>query len=339
MKKAIASVGLLALGAVGVNTARAEWSAGVDKPWTLSGTLRGFYDDNYNTQPDGPGRVSSFGFEVRPQVSVNLSSGSTTFTGSYTYSMKYYEDRKPDKIDQSHDVELFLNHNFNERYSADIEESFVDAQEPEVLSGSGSISFPLRANGDNFRNTAGINFHAQLTHLLGIMLGYANSWYDYTGSGPTLAPVGSPSYGDLLNRFEHTVTFNTRWMLQPETTGILGYQFVAVDYNNTGSIAGAGQPYVSPKARDNYTHNIYVGVEHSFRSDLSFSGRAGVQVSDYYNDPNGNNSDSVGPFADLSLNYAYMSGGSLSIGFRQSKNQTDVAGVGPGGKLTQDQES
>ena len=63
MKNMIASAGLATLSVVGVQTAHAQFlSTGADKPWFVSGTLRGFYDDNYNTQPDGPFKLEIFGF-------------------------------------------------------------------------------------------------------------------------------------------------------------------------------------------------------------------------------------------------------------------------------------
>ncbi len=339
MKKVIASAGLLALGAVGVYSARADWAAGADKPWTISGTLRGFYDDNYNTQPNNtPGKQHTFGFEVSPRAAISWSDGPTSLSSSYTYSEKYYERRPGNKSDQSHDFELAFNHAFNERYKMDLEESFVDSQEPEVLSGGGPVTFPLRANGDNFRNTAAVNFNATVTRLLGIVVGYANTFYDYTAQP---AP-GTVSYGTALNRFEHQLTLNSRWTIDPETVGIFGYQFNYVDYTGHGSLQLPVFPYESPKTRNNYTHNIYVGVEHSFTSQLSFSGRAGIQISDYYNSQNAPGgragADDVGPFADLSLSYNYMENGSLTVGFRQAKNQTDVGG-NLNGSLTQDQES
>ena len=133
MKKVIASAGLLALGALGAQTTQAQMVAGAEKPWSVSGTLRGFYDDNYDTQPDGPDRRGSWGYELRPSVQVNLVEGQTTLNLSYIYSYKYYEARPNGKADQSHDVEFFLNHNFNERYSVDVADSFVIAQEPEII--------------------------------------------------------------------------------------------------------------------------------------------------------------------------------------------------------------
>ena len=331
MKKVFASAGMVALGAIGVHSAPADLGASADKPWSISATLRGFYDDNINTQPDVNNlRRSSYGIEIRPRADVNWNSGPTTITASYIYDDRYYASRQGGKNDQSHDVELFVNHNFSERYSIDLEESFVDSQEPEVI--DRALSLPLRANGDNLRNNAALNFHAELTPLLGLVLGYANTWYDY--SNQTNALIGGPSYATLLNRFEHLVTLNSRWHVAPQTVAILGYQFEAVDYTSSGLIA----PGTPANSRNNYTHNIYVGAEHSFRSDLQVSARVGVQVADYYNAPPGNNAGSLSPFVDLSAAYAYMDGGTLTVGFRNSKNQTDVAGFASG-QVTQDQES
>ena len=47
------------------------------------------------------------------------------------------------------------------------------------------------------------------------------------------------------------------------------------------------------------------------------------------------------PYAQLTVNYTYMDGGTLSFGFNHSKNQTDVAfdPSNPNAGVTQDQES
>ena len=51
MKKIVASVGLVALGASALQTASAQALVGPDasKPWSVSATIRGFYDDNPGT--------------------------------------------------------------------------------------------------------------------------------------------------------------------------------------------------------------------------------------------------------------------------------------------------
>ena len=331
MKNVITSAGLIALGVAGVQTAQAQVPVvGADKPWSVSATLRGFYDDNYNTAPSGPDRRHSFGFEVRPSVGVNLPLEDTTVTLGYTMSMKYYDDRPSSKADWSHDFEAFLNHNFDERHSIDFRDSFVIAQEPEVL--DPSLSHVLRSNGNNIRNFGALNFHAQFTRLFGIAAGYSNTYYNYQDRNDTATRT---SFATLLNRIEQLFTLDTRWQLLPTTTGILGYQFGWVDYTRNHEILpGSG---VTSNERNRYSHYFYVGAEHAFRRDLTASAKVGLEYDDYYNSPTSDTSWS--PYADLSLNYTYMDGGNLVAGFRHSRNQTDLPGVLTATSFTTDQES
>ena len=345
MKKVIASAGLLALGTVGVQTAHSQWAAGPEKPWSISGTLRGFYDDNINTQPNGPGRVSSYGFEVRPSATLSFQSGPTTFNASYTYALLHYNEREPNKIDQDHDFELWMDHNFNERYSIDVRNSFVVAQEPDVLA-PGSQTLFLRADGSNIRNTGTINFHAGITRLFGIVLGYSNTFYDYSENANNNLPVNSPSYSTLLDRVEQTVTLDTTWTITEQTTGILGYAFGLVTHTGSGSIATqlpppAITPFVSSSINDNSSQSFYVGANENLRSDLSASVRVGIQYYNYFNALPGSTDNQLSPYANISLTYRYMDGGSLVFGFQNSRNQSDIPTTFVAGKpqVTQDQES
>ena len=145
MKKALASAGLLALGAAASQTVLAQATGAPPKPWSVSGTLRGFYDDNINTAPSGPAKQSSIGYEIKPYGEVNLSSGPTVFTASYFYDLRYYEARASGKAEQDHDLELLFKHAFSERYSMDLGDSFVIAQEPEILTSGGRWPLPCAA--------------------------------------------------------------------------------------------------------------------------------------------------------------------------------------------------
>ena len=73
---------------------------------------------------------------------------------------------------------------------------------------------------------------------------------------------------------EQTISLDTTWQVYEDTTGILGYKFGAVHYTG-GSGEGVDSPilpFVVPSdTRDNYSHSIYVGADHSFRSDLTGS--------------------------------------------------------------------
>src|SRR2546423_14208660 len=103
MKKIVASVGLVALGASAVHAASpSPFNTDAAKPWSISATLRGFYDDNFQTLPNdavlAPGQHrDTFGFEVSPSATLNWQLEQTTIGLSYVYALKYYENRIADK--------------------------------------------------------------------------------------------------------------------------------------------------------------------------------------------------------------------------------------------------
>src|SRR5262245_58613870 len=121
MKKIVASVGLLAIGASGVQAAGVSvLTADTSKPWSISAALRGFYDDNINSAPKGSGAVEdSFGFEIAPAIQLVLPMEHGTLTAGYAYSYKYYDEALLDSSDhdvQTHMFNLGFDHAFSERY-------------------------------------------------------------------------------------------------------------------------------------------------------------------------------------------------------------------------------
>lgn len=329
MKKLIASASLAALGAASLNAANAPGLTPVErsKPWSVSATLRGFYDDNYTMLPRGQ-RQDSFGFEVSPALSLNLPLDQTFIGLSYIYSLRWYEDRDHRNDDQSHQFKARLNHKFSERHSVDLKETFVMAQEPQLIDPSGA--FPLRSEGDNMRNNASINFLSQFTPLFGLEFGYANAWYDYE-------QTGAGSYSAALDRLEHLFSLNSRWQILPTTVGIIGYQYGFIDHTSNDALIPFG-PYIDPNIRDNRSHYGYVGVDQGFAHNFSLSARVGVQYTEYNNAPSGNRGDDVSPYADLSATWAYSEGSNLQFGARHARNQTDVVAPSSSGNFTLDQE-
>lgn len=331
MKKIIVSASLAALGATAVH---AEPNApGLtpmerSKPWSISATLRGFYDDNYTMLPHGQ-RQDSFGFEVSPGFSLNLPLDQTFIGLSYIYSLRWYEDREHRNDDQSHQFKARVNHKFSDRHKVDLKEAFVAAQEPELIDPSGA--FPLRSEGDNMRNNASITFSSEFTPIFGLEFGYANTWYDYEQSG-------AGSYSSALDRMEHLFSLNTRWQIYPTTVGIIGYQYGFIDHLDHSSLLPFG-PYINPNIRDNRSHYGYIGVDQGFAHNFSFSARVGVQYTEYFNSPAGNRNDDVSPYADVNGTWAYAEGSSIVFGARHARNQTDVVAPASTSKnFTLDQE-
>src|ERR1039457_6400243 len=96
MKRIVASVSLVAVGASSLQAALLPgMTTESGKPWTVSATLRGFYDDNINTFPDNfqVAHRGSAGFEVNPSLKFSFPMEQTSISFSYDYSLKYYENR------------------------------------------------------------------------------------------------------------------------------------------------------------------------------------------------------------------------------------------------------
>jgi hypothetical protein len=329
MKKIIMTASLAALGAVSLQAAYAPGLSETErsKPWSVAATLRGFYDDNYTTSPEHPSATyqgaaarSSYGMEISPSASLNLPLDQTLISLSYQYGMRYYEDREKDTADHSHQFNAKLSHAFTENYKLDLSDSFVIAQEPEVVDPNTAI--PMRLNGNNMRNTAAAKFSADITRLFGVQLGYSNTLYDYDND----------QYSALLNRMEHLITFDTRWHLLPKTVGILGYQYGMINYDDKKTIGGnqlgLNQALIESKIRDNRSHYAYVGVDQTINSKLSASARLGGQFTEYQNAKSLSggvlDDSSTIPYADANVTYAYATGSYAQLGIKHTRMATDV---------------
>jgi len=337
MRKFLACVGLAAVGTTSLQAAYAPDLNSMEtaKMWSVSGTLRGFYDDNYNTQPVGPSKRNSFGFELSPSLSLNVPLQQTELGLRYTYGLYYYQDRmdidgRP--VDQTHQFDLWVDHAFTERWQAKVQDSLAVGQEPQLLNG-GTL---YRAKGDNIHNYGSVTLSTQWTPLVGTTLGYQNNFYDYQQSGGNnVAPFNSPSLAGLLNRLQHDVSLNVNWTVQPTLVAFVGYQYEQNNYIGNEPIAAG---FVSDN-RDSRSHFGYVGAQYSLLDNLNLAGQAGIQYADYYNPPAGAPSTSqVSPYAKLSGTYTYLPGSYMQLGFTQSRSATDT--VAPSsGKVTLDQES
>lgn len=346
MKRIVASVGLVAVGVSGAYASSLGLS-GVDasKTWSVSATLRGFYDDNYLYLSRG--ERDSYGFEVSPSVRFNMPLEQTYLGLGYLYNGRYYADRDDSVFGRdnepwahSHQFDLIFNHAFSERYSVDLRDSFVIAQDPEVLAPQGTIPVVFRKEGDNMRNQARATFTAQMAPKLGLQLGYNNVWWDYEDDTATGAALTyQPSYSGRLDRLEHLGVANLRWQMQPETTVILGYNFGVVQYTGDEVIANplqTGGITLHSEDRDNRSHYIYGGLTQSFLRNLTASLKLGGTYIDYDNEQV--NQNTWIPFADISASFTYARGSYFQLGFVHSFNATDEYRFG-NGTITGSQET
>ncbi|MDX1952947.1 MAG: outer membrane beta-barrel protein [Verrucomicrobiota bacterium] len=322
MNKIITAAGLVALGAASLQPASAQGmgSTQTTKPWSVSATLRGFYDDNYTTSPKAV-RRDSFGFEVAPSIGLNIFRDQTTIGLSYLYSMRYYEDRNEDTADHSHQFNGKLSHAFTPRFKFDISDSFVIAQEPAIIDPQLLTTF-LRSDGDNVRNSVNANLSIGLTERLDTVIGYENAYYDYDQEG-----AGSRSA--LLDRVEHFGKIDLRAELVPTTIGVLGYRFGLTDYNSDDPLNPVGAP-ISPDVRDATSHYGYVGVDQTINPQLTASVRGGVRYTEYDDAASiiGLDDDDISPYVDANANWTYLPGSYAQLGVRHDRHTTDVGIIG-----------
>ena len=325
MNKLIRAAGMLSVGAAslslqGVATA----SEGGTKPWSVGASLRGFYDDNIYTRPSGPAKVSSFGFEVSPNLAYSARFEATTVSLAYAYSARYYDTSKAQNSwDQGHVFSGSLQHDFNERLALSMSDNFAITREPqELFSG-----LQFRTQGNNINNQANISLSYQISPKWSAVVGYHNGYYDYD----------SVDYKPALNRMEHLPSLNLRYQIAPTTVGILGYQYGIVEHDGNLTLSGVPGTLLA-SARDNESHYIFAGLDHSFSPDLSGSIRGGAQVTSYNYNAAGVNYGETSPYVDANLKYSYAPGSSLQIGVRHQRNATDV-NLNFGGDIVQDQES
>lgn len=304
--------------------------------WSLSATLRGFYDDNYTTTPQKHG---SFGSELSPSFSLNMPLEQTEIGLRYVYGLYYYQTRDSNgqsPFDQTHQFDLWLDHAFTPRWEARIADTLTVQQDPSLT--SVGTATPQRVDGNNLANGVTASLHTDWTRLFSTELTYVNTYFLYENSGGTAA---QPSYAGLLNRVEQNIGIDLQWHVTPTTMALLGYKFGQVNFIGNEPVA---QNTVTPpfpvyysNSRDNRSQYGYVGVQHEFLENLTGSANVGVQYTTYYNDPSA--TSALGPYATASLIYTYASGSYAQVGLMQSRNATDTINVDSQGHITQDQES
>ncbi len=349
MKRFFVSAGLVAVGAAVMESALADDSTG-PKYWSVGATLRGFYDDNYDI---GTTQKGSFGLEFDPFVSFHVPLQQTDLGLRYTYGLYWYQDRQilhVDPFDQTHQLDLWLDHAFNERWKGKVTDTFSMGQEPELLSPNPlvGVATPYRVDGDNLSNHGGLELSTEWTRLFSTTLSYNNGWYDYDNSGAYVNSSGVLVTGDqggaslagLLNRIEESVSLDLKWRVLPDITAFVGYSFSWVNY--TGDEPIAVIPFTTPSFdgiyhssdRDNYSHYAYLGVTDQLTPNVSATIRAGASYTDAYADPLFP-STSWGPYADLSLSWTYLPGSYVQFGFTQNVGATDQVTPGLDGGITQ----
>ncbi|HUA68336.1 MAG TPA: outer membrane beta-barrel protein [Candidatus Saccharimonadales bacterium] len=344
MKIFFVSASLMAIGAASVQAdtyAPDVTAMDASKIWSLSGTLRGFYDDNYTTaHSDATGKRGSWGFEFSPSLSLLVPLQQTELGLQYTYGLYYYQDREnngSNPIDQSHQAHLWIDHAFTERWEGKVQDTFTSSQEPQ-LSASGN-SLPYRVEGNNINNLGMVSVHTEWSMLFSTDLSYQNNFVSYQNHGGTAA---DPSLAGYLDQIDHTIFFNLNYQYRPDLQFLIGYQFGLNNYTAGEPIGvirhlgvSTGQDFYSSNL-DSYSHYVYLGGTYAATESLTATVQAGIQYTANDNLPSADSQSqtSVSPYANIAVTYTYLPGDYVQIGFTESQNSSDAPDPSSNGSLT-----
>lgn len=324
------------------------------KWWLLSGSMSTFYDDNTFNQPDyleiptaggrGTRRVplakGSFGVQMKPGIAVNLPLSQTLLTGSYDYTMDFFEARVDSQIEHTHDFQGGLNHKFSPRYELDFQESLTLSDRPSAGKNEATTIF-ARQNASNLRNRAALEFTALMSPGFGLLAGYGNDYTDYENR----------SYSQSFNNIQNSIHLDARWYVSPQTLLFTGYRIGAVDYfgpklplsptfttNITPNLSGGfdtnrveTRRYASPTAKNQFSHTVYFGAEQELSRQLKAQWRLGLNYADYYNQ----GLNTISPYVDGVATYTYQRGCTLQLGAKIDRYPTDT-GIGEAEHVTLD---
>ncbi|HTB83952.1 MAG TPA: outer membrane beta-barrel protein [Candidatus Sulfotelmatobacter sp.] len=309
MKKIFVSTGLAAISVAGLQSVHADSSDTIlPKAWSISGTLRGFYDDNYDLASTKRG---SWGAELDPTISYNLPLQQTDMGIRVNYGIFYYDDRRQllgwgHSYDQQASADLWLNHAFNERWKFSFTDTLAYGYNPLLAQNLASGPATYRVNGDNIANHAAMSLDTQWTKEFGTSLSYGNDFYNYENRGATVinnpafppglylgsTVKGNNSFGNdptqfaslggsgaslagLLDRVDENVGLNLTWTFSPETMILAGYTFSWSEYYGNEPIATYNYAYFNPTTHVS-TLQSYVYSSKS-RDGTSHEAHVGIQ--------------------------------------------------------------
>lgn len=315
MNKIAASIGIVALGTTAIQAVESSALNSMQntKPWSIAASLRGFYDDNIDTAPNGE---QSLGYQIEPSFDFGMAGEQTSFNVGYSFSANYYEKQptfQADKWSYAHVFDGALSHTFSPRLEMSVTESFSLGQEPDIRRSNGFLDTYTRVSGDNIRNSAGINLNAEVTQTLGLTAGYDNNYFNYDESGPG-------SLSALLDRMEHRLRLDSNWKLNSQTVGIVGYEYGQTLYSADEILIGTRRS----EDRNSRSHILSAGAQHYFNPNLSAVLRVGAQLVDFYNDSS--TDSTVSPYVNGNVHYAIQSTTTADLGFGYRHNPANSVG-------------
>ena len=270
--KGVSSILLVMFGLQVVAASAAEGN----RFWRLQNRLRVEYDDNVRQEATGEDSSIKIIEEIEFHSNFNFEN---TFIGlSYTPAFVWWDDRDEDDSDIHHYFTVNANHRFSPRVSASLKETFLRAEQPELVE-RGSI---LRKENDYNQNDLNGDVNVNLSPSVRV-----------TASGRYLLLSYDDDTVAAANDYDlYVAGLTLSRQLKPETQvrGELRYEMIEYD---------------QAVDRGSDTVSVGVGADQTFSPSLLGQIRGGVSVKDFDSALAG---DETAPYADASLTFLPFTG-------------------------------
>jgi hypothetical protein len=273
--------GLLLVGSA-LSVAQADWKLSSpgdpSRNWAINFGSSVGYDDNINTS--SAKREGSVTSTFEPQISVRIPMEQTAVRMRYLYRAVYYGDRPGGEIDESHVVDLSMNHAFSPRLAGNLNESFRRGIEPELVENS---SITRRSSDYYFNNlSGGLNYQFSPRWSAGLNPSWEMLRYD------------DPDRAEDNDRDSFSSTLTANFSMFPRIFVGGNYRFGFTDY------VGGDQ---TNQARDVDSHSLYASVVYRYKPQVVIQSSAGASLAGFADD-----SSDVSPYFILI--------GSYNVGFK-----------------------
>ncbi len=284
-------------------------SSNYRKFYTISAELRETYDTNVNTT--NVNQQSAFETSITPSILVDFPRENNEFSARYTFGATYYlysgnQNNTPNQVGNSTNSLQYSNaflaqlrHDFSERFTANASEQLLDSTEPNLF---GSTGTPYR-NGENISNAFNANLSAQWTPLFGTQTSYSNNLVRYLDT-----PVSQGQNSD-----ENTGTQSFSFSVLPKISANFGAIVDDITYDDV--------------TRGYTSYTGFVGGSWQALPSISVSARGGGSYTQTKQSFTGGTSDSLSPYAALSLSWQLGERSSLNFDYSHQVTPTDQTGA------------
>jgi hypothetical protein len=271
-------------------------------PVSISLSVHGGYDDNFDTLPGGQKQGSWFtetGLvvaykSITPRTQLNLSSN-VGFT--------YYGSADTNPFEPNLNLTIDLTHKVSPRLQLAMQSNTVYQREPDFQYGLGTN----RRSGNYFYTTDRLSGSYTWLPRFSTATNYVFTAVKYDD-------IASGLFED---RIENTIGNEFRFLIWPTTNMVFEYRFEAVSYQHEGEMVPGTALTLQ---RDSTTHYLLGGFDHAFSSRLTADVRGGVELREY---------DTIGernsPYFEATVNYVLGKDTSVAWNTHYGIEEGDIA--------------